>query len=122
MEALAFVDSKFDAAEHYGVDHFLYGIGLVVKSTYRGRGIATELLKARAPFMKHLGLTMTSTIFSGIGSQKAAEGAGYTDDFVISYEEIEQNFPTLDFSAATATHCKTQSLKIQSTPIERRTK
>lgn len=40
---------------------------------YRGRGIATEMLKARRPFLEALGLKVTSTAFTGIGTQKAAK-------------------------------------------------
>lgn len=112
VEAFTAVDSEFDAAEYYKVDHFLYGLGLGVKPSYRGRGIATELLKARAPLMSHLGLSMTSTIFTGIETQKAAQSAGYFENYTISYAELQQRFPNLDFSTANATHCRTQSLTI----------
>lgn len=68
----------------YGVDEFLGGLGLVVNSKYRGRGIATEMLKARRPFLKAAGLQLTSTSFTASASQKAAEKAGYEENFAIS--------------------------------------
>ena len=69
--------------ENYNVNQYLIAYGLCVDTTYRGRGIATEMLKARAPLLKDLGLVVTTTAFTGIGSQKAAEKAGYEENFVI---------------------------------------
>ena len=51
--------------EKYGVERYLAGYGLAVNRDYRGRGIATEMLKARVPLLKALGLTLTSTAFTG---------------------------------------------------------
>lgn len=56
--------------------------GLSVKSKYRGRGIGENILKARIPLGKAIGVNVTSTIFSAIASQKAAFKAG----FQLSYE------------------------------------
>ena len=103
---------KLDVFKAYNVDHYLYGIGLCVDSTYRGRNIATEILKARVPFLKSLNLKVTSTLFTGIGSQKAAEKAGFEEISATSYADLQEKFPDMDFSIANATHCKTQALKI----------
>lgn len=97
---------------HYNVEHYLSGIGLCVNSDYRGRGIATELLKARVPFMKALSLQVTSTLFTTLGSQKAAKSAGYEEMSATSYEEVQANFPETDFSSANTSHCLTCALKI----------
>lgn len=67
--------------EKYGVDEFVGALGLVVNYNYRNRGIAIEMLKARKPLLESLGLQLTSTAFTGIGSQKAAKYAGYEEDF-----------------------------------------
>jgi GNAT superfamily N-acetyltransferase len=80
-ELVKYSFSQFDPCEEYNVDFYLNGFGLCTKSEYRGRNIAKELLLARAPFLKALGLTVTATFFSGIGSQKAAVKAGYTEVF-----------------------------------------
>jgi GNAT superfamily N-acetyltransferase len=69
--------------ERHGVDKYLTAVGLVVNKKYRGLGIATEVLKARRPLLEALGLTLTSTIFTGPGSQKAALNAGYVEEYSI---------------------------------------
>lgn len=110
--ALDYVKTKFDVFNHYKVDHYLNGFGLCVDEAYRGRGIATALLKARAPLLKCLGLNVTSTIFTSIGSQKAAVSAGYEENFSIPYVEIQKKIPALDFSNVVTRECKIFSLKI----------
>lgn len=113
MSLYHFVDNQLDVTEHFKVNQYLYGAGLVVKSEYRGRGIATELLKARIPFLKSLGLKVTSTVFTMIGSQKAAVSAGYKELFAISYAELQEKYPDLDFSTANSSHCKTLGIMIE---------
>jgi hypothetical protein len=46
-------------------------------------GIATEMLKARVPLLKALGLNVTSNGFTGIASQVAAKNADFEDVYVI---------------------------------------
>lgn len=112
MNAFDYLTEKFDVFEHYKVDYYLSGVGMCVNSDYRARGIATELLKARAPLLKSLGLTVTSTLFTSIGSQKAAARSGYDEKASTSYEELHEKFPKLDFSHANTPVCKTLALKI----------
>lgn len=100
--ALDFVRNKFKVYDHFYVDHYLSGIGLRVSV----RGIAAQILEARANFLAKLSLTVTSTLFATIGSQKASVKAGYTEQTSTSYEEIQTNFPEVDFSGATTSHCK----------------
>jgi hypothetical protein len=76
-------EQQFNVFEHYKVDEYLYGYGLVVDPAYKGKGIATEMLKARVPLLKSLGLTLTSTEFNGAAAQKAAKKAGFHDDLVL---------------------------------------
>lgn len=76
-------EQQFNIFEHFEVDQCLYGFGLAVDPTYRGRGIATELLKARFPLLKSLGLNITSTAFTGPASQAAAKKAGFHDNLVL---------------------------------------
>jgi GNAT superfamily N-acetyltransferase len=64
FEVFDFIDAKFNIAEHFGINQYLYGVGLLVKPQYRGQGIATEMLKARFPFLNVLGLNVTSAFFS----------------------------------------------------------
>ena len=69
--------------EKYEAESYLAGYGLVVNRKFRGQGIAVEMLKARVPFLKALGMTLTSTAFTVVGSQKAAKYAGYSEDYEI---------------------------------------
>jgi hypothetical protein len=50
-----------------------------------------EMLKARKPFMETLRLKLSSTAFTGVGSQKAAKYAGFVEDFVIREVIIDFN-------------------------------
>lgn len=84
FEAIDYTFKKADIFKVYGVDKFMASFALVVDRNYRGRGIATEILKARIPLMKEMGIEVTSTCFSIIGSQRAAEKAGFVEDYVIS--------------------------------------
>lgn len=91
----------------FNVDSYLCGAGLAVDTRYSRRGIATEMLRARVPLMKLLGLKVTSTIFSGTGSQKAAKAANFSEMHARNWEEIGKDFPQFDFSK-----CVTKELKI----------
>jgi GNAT superfamily N-acetyltransferase len=113
LDSFDFINQHFNPFESYKVDRILYGVGLVVDSKFRGHGIATEILKARAPLMKATGLNVTTTIFSGIFSQKSAKSAGYEENSSISFSDLQKQFPSMNFSHANTTHCKTLSLKIE---------
>lgn len=112
LEVIEFSTKEYNIFEKYNVDQYLTAFGLCVNPDYRGRGIATEMLKARAPILKALGLTVTSTAFTGIGSQTAAKKAGYREVYVISYEEIEKKFPRFDFSKSVTKYFKTLALQV----------
>lgn len=69
-----FVISKgLNVHEAYKVDKHVGAFGLSVDPKYRGRGIATEILKARAPMCKALGIGLTSNVFTGEASQAVRE-------------------------------------------------
>jgi GNAT superfamily N-acetyltransferase len=112
LDTLAFTGQQFNVFEAYKVDHYLSGRGLCVNPSYRGRGIATEVLKARIPMMKALGLKVTSTPYSAIGSQTAAAKAGHKETYVISYNDFGQKFPHIEFYSKTTKHFKTMDLTI----------
>lgn len=80
---MSYAQQQFSVFQHYNVSEYLIAYGLCVDTMYRGRGIATEMLKARGPLLKALDLKVTATSFTGIGSQKAAAKAGYVENFVI---------------------------------------
>lgn len=44
------------------------------------------MIKARIPMLKFLGLRVTSTGFSSIGAQKAAQKAGCLIDYAMRYQ------------------------------------
>lgn len=90
----------------------MYAAGLCVDKKFRGRGIATEILKARGPLMKTIGIEVTSSVFSTVGAQKAAAAAGYEENLSVDYEDYQKLFPEMDFSLAFKTSCKVQSLRV----------
>ena len=90
----------------------MYAVGLCVDNKFRGRGIATEILKARAPLMKEIGLEVTSSIFSTVGAQKAAKAAGYEENYSVNYDDCHKKFPELNFSHVTKMSCKVLSMKV----------
>jgi RimJ/RimL family protein N-acetyltransferase len=63
---------RADIMGKFNVERYLSAYGLCINSAYRRRGIATEMLRARVPYLKAFGLKVTATAFTGTGSQKAA--------------------------------------------------
>lgn len=111
QELSQYVEDAFRVADHYQVDRFVFAAGLAVDRKFRGRGLATEILKARAGVLIAIGLSVTTAIFSTVGAQKAAASAGYDENYSIKYEELEKLFP-LDFSFVHGGYCKVLSLKV----------
>ena len=68
-----------DIYEKYDVDQYLAAYGLCVNRAYRGIGVATEMLKARVPYMKEMRLKITRTAFTAIAAKKI----GYEEYFVM---------------------------------------
>jgi GNAT superfamily N-acetyltransferase len=95
-----YLASQHNVFEKYGVDKFLTDYGLVVNRDYRQRGVAGEFLKARVAVAKALGLKVTSSAFTAIGSQKAAMKVGYKVITSISFAEIGKVFPNFNFANA----------------------
>jgi GNAT superfamily N-acetyltransferase len=112
LQVITYTSKEFDVFSAYNVYQYLTAFGLCVNPEYRGRGIATEILKARAPILKALGLKVTSTAFTGIGSQTAAKKAGYKEVYVIDYAEIAKKFERFDFSKSVTKQFKTLALEI----------
>lgn len=101
---------KVDVFQKYNVDKYLSALGLSVDAKYRGRGIATEILKARVPLCKAMGIPLTTTVFTGVASQKCATRAGFVEDADVEYEELCRL--GLDFSRAKPKSLKLMSLKV----------
>jgi GNAT superfamily N-acetyltransferase len=112
LQVITYTTKEFDVFSTYNVYQYLTAFGLCVNPEYRGRGIATEMLKARAPILRALGLKVTSTAFTGIGSQTAAKKAGYKEVYVIDYAEIAKKFERFDFSKSVTKQFKTLALEI----------
>lgn len=111
MSVVDFCSKQFNVFEAYETDQYLTAYGLCVNPEFRGRGIATEMLKARVAIMKALGLKVTSTAFTSIGSQIAAKHAGYQEDYVISYDDIAKIFTRFDFSQSVTKFFKVMALR-----------
>ncbi|XP_059616306.1 uncharacterized protein LOC132261485 [Phlebotomus argentipes] len=97
LATLNFLKEKANVYKRYNVDKYLHGLGLLTMRKYRGCGLATELLKARFPLMKALGLTLTCTLFSGPGSQGAAIKVGFSEDVVVTYESLGKAHPFVEY-------------------------
>lgn len=111
-DTIAFLNNEFNVMDYYSVHRVISAAGLCVIEKYRGRGIATKMLKARAPLLKCLGVKVTSTIFSTADAQKAAKAAGYEENYSISYEDLGKKFIKMDFSHVSNGFCKVMSLKV----------
>lgn len=103
---------KADAFGKYGVDSYLSAYGMCVDRRYRNRGIATEMLRARCPLLKLIGLEVTATIFTVYGTQKAAAKAEWEDVYIRSYADINKEYPELDFSKNSEENFKIMAKKI----------
>lgn len=79
-----YMTNQFNLFEHYNVTHYLTAYGLAINHRYRGRGIATEVLKARVPLCKALGIKLTATNFTAVGSQVAAKKAGFETNLEVT--------------------------------------
>ena len=108
-----YAEKQFDIFQHFQVESYLTSYALHIHPNHRGKGLATHILKARIPFMEKLDVNISATVFSSIGSQKAAKKAGFEEKFVISYEELQKKFPQFDFSKVESKYYKKMSLKIK---------
>lgn len=94
MVQLQTLVGKYDSFDYFGTDKYIIEYGLATLDAYRYRGIATELLKARRPLMKALGIKHSFTGFSAPGSFKAGQKAGYKVISEVWYEDlIRKGYP-----------------------------
>ncbi|XP_020291914.1 uncharacterized protein LOC109858757 isoform X2 [Pseudomyrmex gracilis] len=63
--------------DRYGIDKYLYAVGLSVTPEFRGYGLGTDILKIRNHVGREYNLPATSTVFTSIFSQKSAANAGF---------------------------------------------
>ncbi|KAJ0183006.1 hypothetical protein K1T71_000982 [Dendrolimus kikuchii] len=92
--AVDFVTKSVDVFEKYDVDKYLTAYGLVVDPQWRGLNVGKELLEARIPLCKALGIKVTATVFTAGASQAIAKKAGFVDLFEITYEELAKKVHT----------------------------
>lgn len=78
----------FDPFAHYGVDRLMFAAGLYVSESYRNRGIAVEMMKAREAIGTAAGIRVSSNVFSSLGAQKAAVKCGFEESFCIRYADL----------------------------------
>ncbi|XP_053692412.1 uncharacterized protein LOC128740866 [Sabethes cyaneus] len=110
---MEYVSKQFNCADHYGTVNRLIAYGLSVNKRYRGRGIATEILKARVPMCKALGIKLAAHPFSAPGSQGAATKAGYRTDYEISFEELAKLGPEYTLPGIQSKYFKFMSFPIE---------
>lgn len=85
---------------------------MCTKKEYRNRGVGTELIRSRSSQLKALGLQLTSTAFTVIGTQKGAVKVNHTDGFVVSYDDLQKKYPSFDFSKKNSEAIKIMDFKI----------
>lgn len=61
--------------------------------------------------MKALNVPLTSTLYTVIGTQKAAAAVGHEETFKMSYAELGKSFPNFDFSKSNAEYLKVYDFK-----------
>ncbi|KAG5667623.1 hypothetical protein PVAND_015597 [Polypedilum vanderplanki] len=112
LGTITFANTKFNPFKHYNVDKLLYALTVTVHPAYRGRSVANQMFKTRRILTKELGLKVTTTHATAGGSQKAAKNAGFEENFVITYEELEKLNPRFHFPGIDTKYFKVMSFKI----------
>ncbi|XP_026465048.1 uncharacterized protein LOC113367682 [Ctenocephalides felis] len=111
-DAIDYLSSFADCYAHYGVDRYLYALGLSVDPRYRGMGIGMEILKAINDLGLKVGLKATVTTFTAIASQKLAEKCGYEVLVEKTYTELEKRNSKFKFSGIQAKSIKLMGRKL----------
>jgi hypothetical protein len=112
MDSKHYIETRYNIMEQYDVDRYMFTAGLCVHKKHRCKGVATQILKARGPLMKAIGVEVTASIFSTVGAQNAASSAGFTHHYSILYEDFEKIFPEIDFSHAYGGSVKLSAFKL----------
>ncbi|XP_058823556.1 uncharacterized protein LOC131684572 [Topomyia yanbarensis] len=107
-----YMTEQFKVCEQYGVDWYLNAYGLAINRCYRGRGIATEILRARVPICQTFGIKVTTTIFTSLGSQLAAAKVGFNVNFEMTYDDFAKMGPRYSYAGIQSKSSKLMSLKI----------
>lgn len=85
-------------------EYCMGALGLVVLPEYRGMGVATEIVKAREPLAKAVGLKSIVTVFTSPASRKVGEKNGYTTLVKIPFGDLTARFPPYVFDLGENDH------------------
>ncbi|CAG5053702.1 unnamed protein product [Parnassius apollo] len=88
--SLEYIETKCNPFEFLNLDVLLGAYGLLVKREYRGAKLGARLLNAREPLSNVLGIKATSTVFTGISSQKLATRCGFITIAEASLSEMAE--------------------------------
>ncbi|XP_055585458.1 uncharacterized protein LOC129738299 isoform X2 [Uranotaenia lowii] len=113
VDAVLYITEQSKVFERFDVTEYLTAMGLSVSPRYRGRGIATEILRARVPLAQAVGVKLTSTVFTAIGSQIPAAKVGFVETFVMDYDKLAELDPRFTFPGIQSKSCKSMSLRIE---------
>jgi hypothetical protein len=114
IAASKIVEKQFPSYKHFKVDKILKCYGMATHPLHRGRGIATQLFIARDALLRYLGLEVSVAECTGIGSQIAAERAGYQCHLVLEYAKLHEFQPGLYFDGIKHKFLKVMSCQIKS--------
>ncbi|XP_053698639.1 uncharacterized protein LOC128745587 [Sabethes cyaneus] len=107
-----YMTDQFKVRQHYNVEYYLTAYGLAINKRYRGRGIATEMLRARVPLCKAFGIKVTATNFTALGSQLAAAKAGFQTNLEVTYDDFAKMGPKYSYPGIKSKSLKLMSLEI----------
>lgn len=89
-DVISYVENKVDAFEYLGLNKLLYALGLVVMREYRGFRLGARVLAARRGLALSQGVMGTSTVFTGIASQKVAYRCGFESIAEVAIKEFAE--------------------------------
>ncbi|XP_039280210.1 uncharacterized protein LOC111061942 [Nilaparvata lugens] len=102
LRTLLELESNVDVGNLYGGQSTKYmsAYGLSVAPQYNGDGVGYQLLMARTPLCRALGVALTVTAFTGPASQYLAKKAGFETIASLDYSTYEHDgelaYPRLD--------------------------
>ncbi|XP_058839032.1 uncharacterized protein LOC131694575 [Topomyia yanbarensis] len=89
VDCTNYMTQKANLFERYPqMDQFLSAWGLSVHPEFRGCGLSTEILRARIPLCRAMGLRLSATVFSHAGSQIPAAKVGFRDVVVERFADL----------------------------------
>ncbi|XP_055524503.1 uncharacterized protein LOC129718108 [Wyeomyia smithii] len=108
-----YMTDQYDVQKQYDVEYYLTAYGLAINQRYRGREIATEMLKVRVPLCRAFGIKVTATNFTALASQLAAAKVGFRTDLEVTYDDFAKMGPHYFYPGIKSKSLKLMSLKIE---------